>query len=156
MRRLICSLRTAAGVAREIKFRFQFAPADFGLILIDEELAIRPAQNQARAQWKDDRRPVNLSFNTEIFGSGGEGESECAVEDDRVGLSENIAGNPAVNFRFQEKGGGIRPIQCGGLHRAAGRSTGHIVLDSGEGTRSGDTRNTGIVKFVAGSGVNHG
>lgn len=114
--------------------------------------AVCPAEQEFRPKWKDHRRAIQVCFNADSLGSGGQSEIECATEDDRVRFAYIRIDGGAEDFGFDEKGGGVGPVQrfCRDDLTAMLKSAG---VDAGEGARSGNAGGAHVSKSIVGAGI---
>jgi hypothetical protein len=92
---------------------FKFAAVDLSLVFVHDDLAIRPAQGERRAQREDDYGSVQLGLDAHARRRAGQSKGQGTVEDHWVRLKQNVTDNLLKDFRLQQESGCIGPVQSG-------------------------------------------
>src|SRR5438309_8076234 len=90
----------------------KFTPIDFRLVLVDADIAIRPAQVEIRSQRVNNRLAVYFGLNRDSFRCAWHGEIQSLAESHWVGSAYHIADHGVNHLRLHQECSGIRPVAC--------------------------------------------
>src|SRR5439155_23230992 len=89
--------------------RLQFAAKDPGLVAIDSEIAVGPAQNHGGTEGKNDALTVELGLNAYAFGGGRQGEVESIAKNCGIRIPHHVSCHWVDDLGFHKKSCGVGP-----------------------------------------------